>query len=313
MKYVKNAIIMILFITTSNAQTMVSLTAQPDGGTSQPTAGKFATGWVARDFNSRTSDDITALGQSSAALSAYGNGWARFDLSTSGIPMNAIITNVTVSFDATGVYSQLNWTFRGYSTISGSTNPAIPDPIKLPPAVSDADLFNAIYNAAAWSASGTSLGNIPQTTPLNAVAVTTIQDYFNGSLNNPIIIIGVRWATNIVATSSISGYTASSTNDRPKLNITYVTSTSIQNNYSTEKLSIYPNPSGDKINIEPSIFGMEKISLFNVLGKNVLNFFPAIENQPNKIQIDISNIPSGIYWMIVNTKNGNYIKRLVKK
>jgi subtilisin family serine protease len=79
--------------------------------------------------------------------------------------------------------------------------------------------------------------------------------------------------------------------------------------YSSE-ISIYPNPSYDKITISsPAITGNTELTIFNVNGEKV------IERQltDNKTQIDISALSRGVYFVRVWDEKMTEVKKLIKQ
>jgi hypothetical protein len=75
--------------------------------------------------------------------------------------------------------------------------------------------------------------------------------------------------------------------------------------------SIFPNPANNNLMVDLRNFEAQKLSItiFNALGKNVLN----INNMQAKQQnIDITNLSSGLYQVIVSDGVQQYGKKLVK-
>jgi hypothetical protein len=72
------------------------------------------------------------------------------------------------------------------------------------------------------------------------------------------------------------------------------------------KFEIYPNPSSDEITISSQEFdGTEKISIFDVSGKEVL-----ISNEST---ISVNNLKSGIYFIEVEKGNSKFQQKFIKK
>lgn len=73
------------------------------------------------------------------------------------------------------------------------------------------------------------------------------------------------------------------------------------------KVSIYPNPSSDKININMP-FGVEIIStkLYDVLGNVVLN-------QSSNTELNISSLSTGVYLLNIETTAGTLTKKVSRK
>ena len=67
---------------------------------------------------------------------------------------------------------------------------------------------------------------------------------------------------------------------------------------------IYPNPASDKMNI--SADGMTNISVFNVVGQNVLS----VDVDANEFGLDVSALEKGVYMLKISTLKGCYTKRI---
>jgi hypothetical protein len=79
--------------------------------------------------------------------------------------------------------------------------------------------------------------------------------------------------------------------------------TGINDNYNDESIFIYPNPATDYICLKPS--DGSDIQIFDMLGVNVINVGT---RHALSLRIDISNLPSGMYFI----KIGNRIEMFVK-
>lgn len=73
-----------------------------------------------------------------------------------------------------------------------------------------------------------------------------------------------------------------------------------------EGLKVYPNPASDVVNISSSLTGIKEVSIFNMLGKKVL------ETSTNET-INISNLTSGVYIMNISQDGKTASKKLVVK
>ena len=73
------------------------------------------------------------------------------------------------------------------------------------------------------------------------------------------------------------------------------------------QLSLYPNPSSDVITINtPSGVEIKSTTLYNLLGKVVL------ENTNNN-EVNLSELPSGVYILNITTDNGSITKKVIRK
>lgn len=73
--------------------------------------------------------------------------------------------------------------------------------------------------------------------------------------------------------------------------------------FKKSKLVFYPNPTSGKLNIENQNT-IEQISLFDLNGEVVDEFKPAP-------QIDLSGIPRGVYFLQIQSAEGNFVQKVV--
>ncbi len=79
------------------------------------------------------------------------------------------------------------------------------------------------------------------------------------------------------------------------------TLTSVTNLEAQMQFGVYPNPANNELKFAARNFKANTISISNVLGKNVLNYNAATNLQ----SIDISTLPSGIYFVNATDANNN--------
>ncbi len=83
------------------------------------------------------------------------------------------------------------------------------------------------------------------------------------------------------------------------------------NDISNSKISVYPNPTNGQftINLEASSrpSSVSKIEITDITGKTIKQL--SIDNY----QIDISNQPTGIYFIKIQTNKGLFIRKIIKK
>ena len=82
--------------------------------------------------------------------------------------------------------------------------------------------------------------------------------------------------------------------------------TGIEDNFANN-VSIYPNPAKDRLYIETES-EIEDIVVFDIYGRRQ----QTTVNGQQTLSIDISNLNTGIYFIIITTANGNIVKRFVK-
>jgi hypothetical protein len=73
--------------------------------------------------------------------------------------------------------------------------------------------------------------------------------------------------------------------------------------------AIYPNPATSTITIESKTHQLQSVKILDVLGREVYY----LQTQNNKTEIDVSQLPSGIYIFQVQSKNGVSSKKVIKE
>ncbi|MFV0571419.1 MAG: endonuclease [Xanthomarina gelatinilytica] len=79
-------------------------------------------------------------------------------------------------------------------------------------------------------------------------------------------------------------------------------------NYDLDKISVYPNPVSNQLNIQLQHSKETQIDIYNILGKRV---FTKTINQSQSIQLD--NLNSGVYILKLTQGNTTISKKLIKK
>ena len=76
-------------------------------------------------------------------------------------------------------------------------------------------------------------------------------------------------------------------------------------------LSLYPNPVDNVVSIETSnAVELERMLIYNLTGKRVITY----DLRRGLQNIDVSNLQSAQYFVVIKAKNGSQIvKRLLKK
>lgn len=84
-----------------------------------------------------------------------------------------------------------------------------------------------------------------------------------------------------------------------------VTLSSENHTFDASNITIYPNPIKDILEIFPSEnVSIKKISIFNVLGKKLL--------ESSNLSINLSGFSSGIYFVKIQTNKGNLDRKIIK-
>ncbi len=85
------------------------------------------------------------------------------------------------------------------------------------------------------------------------------------------------------------------------------TTTLSNENFELEQaISLYPNPSTNEVHIQlPSNVLINTVTLFNSLGKKVL--------EKNSLDFSVSSLSSGLYFVQIETSEGTFHKKIIKK
>lgn len=76
-------------------------------------------------------------------------------------------------------------------------------------------------------------------------------------------------------------------------------------NYTSNSIKLYPNPATDIVNIKTNQT-IKNVTVFNVNGQKVLDI-------ANQSQINISNLPTGMYFLNINTNQSNQTIKILKQ
>jgi len=75
------------------------------------------------------------------------------------------------------------------------------------------------------------------------------------------------------------------------------------------KISVYPNPVVDKVNINSSKETIHAVEIYNVSGKLVQSF----KETGKSVSLDVTGLPTGMYIAKVKTDEGWFSRKLIKK
>jgi PKD repeat protein len=80
-------------------------------------------------------------------------------------------------------------------------------------------------------------------------------------------------------------------------------------NFEVTDLSVYPNPTSNQWNVSTRNQVIKEVNVYDLLGKRVIVLKP---NQ-SSVNIEASNLKSGIYITIMSTESGTITKKLIKQ
>ncbi len=85
----------------------------------------------------------------------------------------------------------------------------------------------------------------------------------------------------------------------------------IENPSSSNNLDVFPNPTSSEFNVMlPNTKESYNVTLVNVLGTVVFET-TTTKNSASKLNIEVSNQPNGIYFLNLQSKSGNYTRKIV--
>ena len=92
----------------------------------------------------------------------------------------------------------------------------------------------------------------------------------------------------------------------------HILSTSVNNIDKSQKITVYPNPTTDQVNVKVDDVNVkiQRIIIMNVLGQSIeQNEFKTPQNE---VLINMSNISAGTYQLFVETTNGTTVEKVIK-
>jgi hypothetical protein len=161
----------------------------------------------------------------------------------------------------------------------------------------------------------------PNGSQLDAV----ISAYNSCSDNSPIACSDVSGGNGVFSTLALSGLTVGNnyyirvydyglqTSDGGfNICVTHVSPAAVANSIS-EKVSIYPNPTLGSFEISGTedLGSKCKVEIYDYLGRSI--FMSANENTDNKINVDLSSYPVGIYLIKLSNNGLSCLKKIVRK
>ena len=117
----------------------------------------------------------------------------------------------------------------------------------------------------------------------------------------------INWTEDGEIVSTNEKYHFEITNDR-NLVANFVSTESIDELSSS--FSIYPNPVNNKLFIETEV-EIKEVAIYTITG--VMVGQQTTDNRQQTLSIDVTNLNSGIYFIKINTRNGEMTKRFIKK
>ena len=79
----------------------------------------------------------------------------------------------------------------------------------------------------------------------------------------------------------------------------------------TDDVEVFPNPAVNKLAISSMQFAIKTIAIYNLLGEEVLAVALQIANCKLQTEADVSQLPSGIYFLRINTSSSSITKKII--
>lgn len=118
------------------------------------------------------------------------------------------------------------------------------------------------------------------------------------SLLFPTVVIGTKYVK-IIGNGQTSG---SPWNTIKEVDFYKTSNLSVDNNILDDEIVLYPNPTNNILNINVGLKSINKIELFNIIGRKILE--TKIDTQKEIINIDVSKLAKGSYFVMISEKNG---------
>ncbi|TDR25725.1 T9SS type A sorting domain-containing protein [Flavobacterium cheniae] len=116
---------------------------------------------------------------------------------------------------------------------------------------------------------------------------------------------------NVWLGNAYSGAGASGTWTNLTITLTGVSETPASNDdFVSSTFNVYPNPSSSLVTISGNNMPIRKIGIIDINGRAIRTEIPSIAS--NEMTLDISSLNTGVYFLVIDTEQGNAVKKLVK-
>jgi len=79
-----------------------------------------------------------------------------------------------------------------------------------------------------------------------------------------------------------------------------------------DRITVYPNPTNGMINVQCLMINVQNIEIFDIMGHTV-GAYPCGRPENTEITLDLLNLPSGIYFVRIQTETGVITKKIIKQ
>jgi len=108
---------------------------------------------------------------------------------------------------------------------------------------------------------------------------------------------------------AIYTYTFENVQEHGTIAVVFVENVGVNENALTE-IRVYPNPTSGELIIENGEWRIENVEVFDIMGRMVATVETRLIAS---LQMDISHLPSGIYFMKIKTDAGEVVRKIVKQ
>jgi len=95
----------------------------------------------------------------------------------------------------------------------------------------------------------------------------------------------------------------------PGMDTCYIYSVGTNEIIMADQIKIFPNPARDKFEVRSAEFGIDKIELFDIMGRKVLE--QEYPTNTTDAEVDISHLESGSYYCRISTLNKSITKKIL--
>ena len=95
----------------------------------------------------------------------------------------------------------------------------------------------------------------------------------------------------------------------------YISPASVENQAPVEEPVIFPNPTSGNVTIQinANAQGAAVVHVYNMVGSNVRILSQGLNAGTNNINVEMGNLPSGVYTAVVTVGNQRFTQKIVKR
>ena len=74
--------------------------------------------------------------------------------------------------------------------------------------------------------------------------------------------------------------------------------------------NVYPNPTSNILNVSGNNLPIRKLGISDINGRAIKTIIPSISSE--QMSIDVSDLSAGVYLLVIDTEEGNAVKKFIK-